>query len=201
MAKSNLQSTASPNGPEEFLKLVGPGKHIALFYENSNRARRVEFAFLEAGLKKGEAALYASSKDEPAEVLDAMKAFGISAERHVRSGKLRVLKVFDPALDPEGPLHGLEEFLRGTDNPPTGPLREVRRLFDLNTEEEVKNVMEIERIVGTWVEGTQNTFVCSFHMDKEQHPSFEVWFMEMIKDHHGAVFVPASSEGIGFYFR
>lgn len=201
MAKRNLQRTASPNGPEEFLKLVGPGKHIALFYENSDRARRAEFAFLEAGLRKGEAALYASSRDEPVSVLDAMKAFGISADRYIKSGKLRVSKVPDPALDPEGPLHGLEEFLRGTGDPLTGPYRQVMRLFDLNTEEEVRNVIEIERLVGTSVEGTQNTFVCSFHIDKEKHPSFEVWFTEMIKDHHGAVFVPASSEGIGFYFK
>src|SRR5208337_506769 len=201
MAKSNLQRTASPNGPEEFLRLVGPGKHIALFYESPDRARRVEFAFLEAGLRKGEAALYASSRDEPADVLGAMKIFGISADRYVKSGKLRVRKVPDPALDPEGPLHGLEEFLRETGGPLTGSFRQVMRLFDLNTEKEVKNVIEIERMVGTSVEGTQNSFVCSFHMDKEQHPSCEVWFTEMIKDHHGAVFVPASSEGIGFYFK
>lgn len=201
MAKSNQQTTASANSPEEFLRLVGPGKHIALFYENSSRARRAEFAFLEAGLQKDEAALYASSRDEPADVMDAMKAFGINADRYAKSGKLRVRKVPDPALDPEGPLHGFEEFLRGTSDPSTGSLRQVMRLFDLNTEEEVRNVIKIEQMVGMSVEGTQNTFVCSFHMDKEQHPSFEVWFTEMIKDHHGAVFVPASSEGIGFYFK
>lgn len=174
---------------------------MALFYENSTHARKIEFAFLEDGLRKGGSALYASSMDEQIRILDEMRAFGINVNRYVRSSKLRVHKVPDPALDPDGPLHGFREFLDMTENSAMGPIRQVTRLFDLSTATEVNNSIEVEQLTKAWVEGTQNTLVCSFRMSKEGHPSFDTWFMEMIKDHHGAIFVPTSSEGIAFYFK
>ena len=171
---------------------------MILFYENSNHARKLEFEFLEAGLRLGESALYASSEDEPAQVLESVRALGIDVGRYFKSGKLRVHKVPDPAMDPEGPLHGFKEFLRLERGSVTGPLRQVTRIFHPMTEEEVNSIIEIERLVEVSVEGTQDRIVCSFSVKGEQHPSFGAWFIEMIRNHHGAVFVPATSEGVGF---
>lgn len=201
MPRSPSNGAATSNTPEEFMKLVGPGKHMILFYENSNHARKIEFAFIDAGLRTGESALYASSKDEPGLVSEEMKRFGIDVDRYVKSGMLRVHAVPDPALDPEGPLHGFREFLRTERGSVIGPLRQVTRLFEPTTEEEVESIMEIERLVEVSVEGTKDSIVCSFSVSGQHHPSYGEWFMEMIRDHEGAVFVPASSEGIAFYVK
>jgi len=189
------------NSPEETMKHVGPGEHLILFYENSNHARKLEFEFLEEGLRAGESALYASSDDEPSQVLETVKSLGFDVAKYVRSGKLRVDRVPDPALDAEGPLHGFKEFLRVERGAVTGPLRQVTRLFHPMTESEVNSIIEIERLVEVSVEGTQDRIVCSFSVKGEQHPSFGAWFLEMIKNHQGIVFVPASSEGVGFVKR
>jgi hypothetical protein len=198
---SRQEIVANSNNLEQFMSPVGPGKHVALFYENSDQARKIEFAFLEAGLRKGDSALYASTEDEPGQVLDAMRTCGIDVSRHLKSGKLHVHKVSNPALDPKGAQEGLEEFLRTTKSAKADPLRQVTRLFELSSEEEVKNSIEIERVVEKSVEGTQDSAVCSFCMKGEIHPSFDVWLTEMIRDHHGSVFVPKNSEGIAFYLK
>jgi len=198
IGKSHTDGAVISNSPEEFLKLAGPGKHLILFYENSDHARRIEFAFIDAGLRTGESALYASSKDDSRKIMDGMKAFGINVDHYVKSGLLRVLEVPDPALNPEGALHGFKEFLTVERGSVTGPLRQVTRLFDPSTEAEANSIMEIERLVSTSLRGTPDSVLCSFRMKGELHPSFGAWFMEMIKDHHGALFVPASSEGVAF---
>jgi len=198
MSKNRRDDSAVSNTPEDTMTLIGPGEHMILFYENSNHARKLEFEFLEAGLRLGESALYASSEDEPAQVLESVRALGIDVGRYFKSGKLRVHKVPDPAMDPEGPLHGFKEFLRLERGSVTGPLRQVTRIFHPMTEEEVNSIIEIERLVEVSVEGTQDRIVCSFSVKGEQHPSFGAWFIEMIRNHHGAVFVPATSEGVGF---
>ena len=198
MGKGRPQGAAISNSPEELVRLIGPGKHLILFYESSEHARRLEFTFLSTGLRMGESGLYASSKDDPARVLGEMKSFGIGVDRYLKSGSLRVRKVPDPALDPEGPLHGFREFLNAERGAVAGPLWQVTRLFDPSTEAEVNSIIEIERLVEVSVEGTQDRIVCSFCMKGDLHASFGTWFTEMMKSHDGVVFVPSSSDGVAF---
>jgi len=184
--------------PKDFVGRLGLAKHTALFYENSDSARELEFGFLQQGLSRGESAIYASTKDHPAKVSKAMHDYGIDVERHYSTDSLRIYKVPDPAKDPKGPSHGLEEFLNVARAGIKGPHRQVSRVFDLASAQEVENNIAIEKMVQESVRAGDCNVLCSFHVGTKGQPDFVRWFSEMLRQHQTAIFVPARGEAIKF---
>jgi len=184
--------------PKDFVRRLGLGKHAALFYEDSDSARELEFGFLQEGLARGESAIYASTKDHPAKVSRAMHDYGIDVEKRYSTDSLRIYQVPDPAKDPQGPSHGLEEFLKVARAGTKGPYRQVIRLFDLASVQEVENNIAIEKMVQESVRAGGCNILCSFDVGTKGLPDFVLWFSEMLRQHQTAIFVPARGEGIEF---
>lgn len=75
----------------DFARNLKPTEHVILFYYEPELKRRLLFAYLKAGLEKGEAAAYIASQETPEQIKQAMRKFGIDVERYEAAGALHVL--------------------------------------------------------------------------------------------------------------
>ena len=75
----------------QFVSRLKPANHVVFFYESVEVKRRVLFNYVKVGLENGEAVAYVVSEEEPSQVRDGMKAFGIDVEKNERKGALRIL--------------------------------------------------------------------------------------------------------------
>lgn len=74
-----------------FLKDLRPTNHVIFLYESSEAKYNVLFNYVKIGIENGEAAVYTASEENPSEIRDAMKRFGIDVEKNEKTGALRIL--------------------------------------------------------------------------------------------------------------
>lgn len=75
----------------EFVQHMKPRDHVILFYSRPEDKHRVLFAYLKAGLDRGEAAVYVAGQESPDAITQAMGRLGINVDAFERSGALRVI--------------------------------------------------------------------------------------------------------------
>ncbi len=74
-----------------FIKDLKPTNHVVFFYESLEAKHNLLFNYLKVGLENGEATAYIASEENPSEIRNAMKRFGIEVEKYEETGALRVL--------------------------------------------------------------------------------------------------------------
>ncbi len=77
--------------PIKFVDSLDSKKHIALFYEEPEYARMIEFRFIKNGLENGEQCVYATEEDSGSIVLE-MLSYGIPLECF-QNKKLRIYQI------------------------------------------------------------------------------------------------------------
>src|SRR5256885_9708058 len=77
--------------PFKYVDSLQPRQHIALFYEESEYARLIEFRFIKHGLENGEHCVYATEEDSGSIVLKMLN-YGIPL-RYFQSRRLRVYQI------------------------------------------------------------------------------------------------------------
>jgi len=90
-----IETTAVPEKVARFMQELRPSNHVIFVYDSTDAKHNVLFSFLKTGLDNGEAAVYVASEETPAEIVDAMKRFGIKVEEYRKTGALQVLKSSD----------------------------------------------------------------------------------------------------------
>lgn len=75
----------------QFVRQMKQRDHVIMFYSKREDKREVLFTHLKAGLDQGEAAAYVASEENPDEIRQAMRRFGMDVDRLERSGALRVI--------------------------------------------------------------------------------------------------------------
>jgi len=75
----------------QFVRQMRPRDHVIMFYSKREDKREVLFTHLKAGLDQGEAAAYVASQENPDEIRQAMRRFGMDVDRLERSGALQVI--------------------------------------------------------------------------------------------------------------
>lgn len=73
-----------------FLKDLRPTNHVLFLYESSEAKYNILFNYLKVGLENGEAAVYIAAEENPSQIRDAMKRFGIEVEKNEKTGALRI---------------------------------------------------------------------------------------------------------------
>ena len=76
----------------EYVRNLEVGNHGIFFYRNPHEKREVLFNFLQAGLEKGEAAVYIAAQETSRQIRRHMEDFGLDVESLDRDG---LLQVFD----------------------------------------------------------------------------------------------------------
>ncbi|MDH5770905.1 MAG: MEDS domain-containing protein, partial [Candidatus Bathyarchaeota archaeon] len=73
------------------LKDLRPTNHVIILYHTSGAKYNVLFNYLRVGLENGEAVAYIATEENPSQIRDAMKRFGIEVEKYEKAGSLHIL--------------------------------------------------------------------------------------------------------------
>jgi len=85
-----IETEAISEKLERFLKDLKPTNHVIFLYESPDAKRSVLFNYLRVGLENGEAGVYVASDENPSQIREAMKRFGVNVEKYEKTGALQV---------------------------------------------------------------------------------------------------------------
>lgn len=186
--------------PLDFIAaLDGRPMHIALFYENEEYARKIEYSFVKNGLARSQHCVYTThgGSNDAARIRMGMLEYGIDVDRFESSGLLHILEIKDPRSDPSGFERGVENLKNRIIEAKKPPIRLVSRFIrEVESEEDARANMLVERAIHSSFE-FPGLFMCPYHIDRVPHPVRVEWFLNHMQNHHAVVFAPRSSEGSG----
>lgn len=79
----------------EFVENLKPTDHIIFVYQSTEAKYNVLFNYIKTGLENGEVCVYAASEENPNEIRDAMRQFGIAVEKFEKTGALKIFNYTD----------------------------------------------------------------------------------------------------------
>jgi len=86
----NIEKTAVPEKVIRFMEQMRPTNHVIFVYDSPEAKYNVLFNYLKVGLDNGEAGVYVASDENPGQIKEAMKQFGIQVEKHEKTGALQI---------------------------------------------------------------------------------------------------------------
>jgi hypothetical protein len=75
----------------DYIRGLETGSHGIVFYRSPNEKHEVLFNYLQAGIQKGEGAIYVSSQETSKQIRRPMEDFGLNVKTLERDGVLRIL--------------------------------------------------------------------------------------------------------------
>ncbi|MDH5793275.1 MAG: MEDS domain-containing protein, partial [Candidatus Bathyarchaeota archaeon] len=75
----------------DYVRGLKTGDHGIVFYRSPNEKHEVLFNFLQAGIQKGEGAIYVSSQETSKQIRRRMEDFGLNVKALESDGALRIL--------------------------------------------------------------------------------------------------------------
>jgi len=90
MSWKTIEKTAVPEKVIRLMEQLRPTNHLIFVYDSQEAKYNVLFNYLKAGLDMGEAGVYVASDENPSQIREAMKQFGIEVEKHEKTGALRI---------------------------------------------------------------------------------------------------------------
>jgi hypothetical protein len=171
--------------------------HSAIFYEEPEHARMVEYHFIQTGLQKGEYCIYTTHEDDVQLIEKKMADFGIDIEGYKRTKKLYVCRISDPRLDPLGLLQGIENLRRSIIGESKQPIRIVSRFIrNIESEEDKLANMFVERTVHSSFEKYNGSFMCPYPVSNIQSAIEGAWMQNHLRNHHTAIFIFKGDKGL-----
>jgi sugar-specific transcriptional regulator TrmB len=86
----NIETTAVSEKVTGFMEQLRPTNHVIFVYDNPEAKYDVLFNYLKVGLDNGEVGVYVASDEEPSQIREAMKKFGVDVEEFEKKGALRI---------------------------------------------------------------------------------------------------------------
>ena len=86
-----IETIAVPEKVIRFMEQLRPTNHLIFVYDSAEAKYNVLFNYLKVGLDNGEAGVYVATDEDPGQIREAMKRFGIKAEKHEETGALQIL--------------------------------------------------------------------------------------------------------------
>ncbi len=180
--------------PIKYVDSLDTRKHIALFYEELEYARLIEFRFLKNGLVKGEQCVYATENDSGSIVLKMLR-YGIPLEYFERK-KLRVYQMHNGFTNRneiiENARKNIEMILSGLQP----PFRIVSRIVpDVSTLTGISVEMELERETHDHFDDFGGSVMCPYDLSKIEPSLRKEWLAQLRENHHEVIYAPKFGEG------
>ncbi len=180
--------------PIKFVDSLDARKHIALFYEEPEYARLIEFRFLKNGVAKGEQGVYATEEDSGFIVLKMLN-YGIPLEYFERK-KLRVYQIHNGFTNRneimENARKNIEMILSGLQP----PFRIVSRVVsDVSTLTGMTVEMELERETHDHFDDFGGSVMCPYDLSKIETSQRKEWLAQLREYHHNVIYAPKFGEG------
>lgn len=191
-----------------FLANVPSGSHLALFWEEADAARLVEFWYILHGLVREEHCIYTTHGDTT-EVRAAMQRRGLDVEYYEDTkGLLHIVQIEDPMNDPEGLTNGVSKVVQKIFANTKPPYRIVSRwIRAVDTEEGKRANMEVEVMCHMGYLGKlprtnpysmfrkfQGSMICHYPINTLSAKTHNEWVRNHLSAHHVAIFVPSTTQ-------
>ncbi len=198
--KSGPSQKVSPeNVPLKFVEELDTRKHLVLFYDDPEYARKIEFQFIKKGLEKGEHCVYATEED-PGFIMLAMINNRIPVRDYLRNNLLHIYQIQDHIESDliQNARKNLERIL--ADSKP--PFRVVSRIVsDVSTVEGISVELKLENDFHNSFDGFDGTVICPYDITKIENNKINQTILRLFKTHHAAIYALKSRQGGVFYLQ
>ncbi len=188
------------NQVEDFIDLLGPNKHIVMFYEEPERARAIEFRFLRNGLFRGEHCVYILHERDEIDVMEnEMADNGIDVSHFEREGLLHIVKINDLLTRPEGHMGAFQNLLNDATNKFNPIVRAVGTAVakvTIGNDYRMDAELQLEKHFHSTFSGFHGSWLCHYYLQNIESHMEEKWMIDLLQSHHAVIFVPKSSNGV-----
>ena len=180
--------------PFRYIDSLEEKKHIALFYDDPEYARLIEFRFIKNGLLKGEQCVYATEEDSGSIVLKFL-SYGIPLGYFV-SKKLRVIQIRNSCGDHDELLEKSKKDLQMIREELLPPFRIVSRIVpDVSTVDGISVELKLEKLVHHNFDDFCGSLMCPYDISGIERTKRKQWLEELRLSHHICIYAPKFGEG------
>jgi hypothetical protein len=185
--------------PPSFIDELNCNRHIVLFYEDVKEAQKIQFRFIRNGLLKGENCIYITHDNDIALIENDMRTYGIDVYNYYKKGLLHIHNVPNLFSHPRGIIEAAHEFIKTMFCGLKPPFRVVGNSIDIvETKEHVESNITMERIFHSEFHQFNGIVMCHYNVNKNLSNTQGKWIEGILKNHHSAICVTASGQGIAF---
>ncbi len=180
--------------PIRFIDSIKEKQHIALFYEDAEYARLLEFRFIKNGLDNGEQCIYAT-EDDSGEIVLKLLRYGIPLDDFITK-RILVFHLESLTGDRDSMMSSckckINEIMSGLD----GPFRIVSRIVpDVSTLLGMDVEMELEELTHQNFDAFGGSLICPYDISKIESTRKSQWLARLRSAHHAVIYAPRFGEG------
>lgn len=180
--------------PFKYIDSLRERQHIALFYEDPEYARMIEFRFIRNGLAMGEQCVYATDGDSGSIVLK-MLTYGIPM-KYFQNGKLKVYQIQSVHGGEKEIMENCRKDIALIMSNLNEPFRIVSRIVpDVSTRAGMSVEMELERSFHRSFAGFGGSVICPYDISKMESGRKRQWMGDLRENHHVVIYAPKFGEG------
>jgi hypothetical protein len=188
--------------PLKFLDGIDEYKHIVLFYEEPESGRLIQFRFMKNGLLKGQHCVYTTHEDMDIPLIEnEMTNSGIDVEGYKKTNLLHICQIPDPGNFREGSVKGYDSIVNAilADLKNPSIFRMVSRAIpEVKREDQIADELDVERSYHSTFASFGGSLLCSYLVDEIEPIKRGKWIEELLQNHHAAIFLRKSGDGIAF---
>jgi len=200
LKKSGSKQKMNPcDVPTQFIEKLDDRKHIAIFYDDYDYARNIEFQFIKNGLEKGEHCIYATEED-PGFIILSMINHGIAVKNYLKNKLLHVYQILDAKKGRlvQSARDNLVRIL--ADSKP--PFRLVSRIVsDVSTAQGISAELKLEDEFHKSFCDFKGTVICPYDITKIENNKTDKTVLRLFERHHAVIYALKSRQGGVFYLR
>ena len=180
--------------PIRYIDSLREKRHIALFYEDPEYARLLEFRFIKNGLDLGEYCVYATEEDSGFVVIKLV-SYGIPFE-HFQSKRIRVYQTRVAHDDPNKMLASCKLEVGRILSGLRTPFRIVARIVpDVSDLIGMGVELELERITQECFDSFGGSLICPYNISKIESTKRGEWLRRLREEHHAVIYAPEFDKG------
>lgn len=162
-------------------------QHVALFYEEDEFAKLIEFRFIKDGLARGEQCMHATGEDSGKIVLE-MLSYGIPI-KYMHNKMLRVIHVAAKGGSEEKILEKSRIEAQEILSMLRPPFRIVARLIpEVGTKNGIAAQVRMEQETHEEFSKFGGSLICPYNISKIEPSRRQEWVEQIIRNHHATIF-------------
>ena len=201
----NSSNDSINSNPLKFLDTIDDYKHIVLFYEEPESGRMIQFRFIKNGLLKGQHSIYTTHKDMDLSLIEnEMTISGIDVEGYKKTNLLHICQMPDPGNFREGSVKGYDSIVNAilADLKHPSIFRIISRAIpEVKKEEQILDELYVERSYHSSFGSFGGSLLCSYLVEEIEPRKRGKWIAELLQNHHTAIFLRKSGDGIAFNLK